>query len=160
VPAASRHSSTEARRRRSAPGRTCNACRGSSPGAKPPRPQHKRPWSMNRLGTGANSIGRRQTESRETNRGKKDDSPRSKGRARGGDSFAPRGGSGNRRSLSESHGDAVGDAQSQCAKGGLGLGFHRVSERGLSPTGPCWFDLTRSGGSDQWAQVVRFSFNN
>jgi hypothetical protein len=63
---------TEARRRRSAPGHTCSACRGSSPGAKPPRPQHKRPWSRNHLGMGRARLGGgersrgRQTEARKT----------------------------------------------------------------------------------------------
>jgi hypothetical protein len=46
------------------------------------------------------------------NGGEEDDSPQSEGRARGGGSFAPHGGSGNRRSSSESRGNADGDAQS------------------------------------------------
>jgi hypothetical protein len=51
------------------------------------------------------------------NGGEGDDSPRSEGSARGSDSFAPRGGSGNRRSLLELRGDAVGDAQSREREG-------------------------------------------
>jgi hypothetical protein len=52
VPAAPWYSRTEARRRRSMPGSTCSAYRGSSPSAKPPRPQRKRPWLSNCLGMG------------------------------------------------------------------------------------------------------------
>jgi hypothetical protein len=59
---------------------------------------------------------------------KEDDSPRSEGSTRGGGSFAPRGACGNRRSSSESRGDAVGDAQSPEREGELGLGFRRGSE--------------------------------
>jgi hypothetical protein len=78
-----------------------------------------RPGSSNRLGTGVNSTGRRRTESRETNGGEEEDSPWPKGSTRGGGSFAPRGGGGNCRSSSESHDDAVGDAQSPEREGGI-----------------------------------------
>jgi hypothetical protein len=74
---------------------------------------------MHRLGTGANLIGRRRTESREMIRDEEDDSPRSEGSTRGDSSFAPRGSGGNCRSLSESRGDAVGDAQSPKHEGGI-----------------------------------------
>jgi hypothetical protein len=121
VPAAPRHSNTEAQRRRSVPGRTCSACRGSSPGAKPPRPQHKRPWPRNCHGAGASSAGRRRTESRETNGGEGDESSRSEERARGGGSIAPHGGGGNRRSSPKSSDDIDGNAQSPEGARGLGL---------------------------------------
>jgi hypothetical protein len=39
---------------------------------------------------------------------------------------------------------------------GIRVRVCRGSERGLSPTGLGWFDLTHSGWSDQWAQVVSF----
>jgi hypothetical protein len=42
---------------------------------------------------------------------------------------------------------------------GIRVRVHRGGERGLSPTGPGWFDLTHSGWSDQWAQVVIFLNN-
>jgi hypothetical protein len=132
---APRHSSIEARWHRSAPGRTCSACRGSSPGAKPPRPQHKRPWPRNRHGTGASSTGRRRTESRETNGGEEDESPWSEERALGGGSIAPHGGGENHRSSPESSGNVDGDAQSLESTRGLGLGLDAGRERGAQPTG-------------------------
>jgi hypothetical protein len=151
VPAAPRHSNTEARRCQSALGHTCSACRGSSPRTKPPRPQHKRPWSRNRHGTGASSTGRRRTKSREMKGGEEDESPRSEERARGGGSIAPLSGGENRRSSPESSGDVDGDTQSPESARGLGLGLDAGRERGAQPTGPSRFDLTHLGWSDQWA---------
>jgi hypothetical protein len=119
-----------------------------------PRPQRTRPWSSNHLGTRASLTWQRRTETRETNGGEEDDSSWSEGSAHGDDSFAPRGGSGNHQSSSESRDDAVGDVHSRERERGLGLGFARGRLRvGLSPTGPGWSDLTHSSRSDQWAQV-------
>jgi hypothetical protein len=139
VSMAPRHSKTEARRLRSAPGHTCSTCRGSSPRAKPPRPQHKRPWPRNRHSTGASSTRRRQTESRETNEGEEDESPWSEERAWGGGSIAPHGSGGNRWSSPESSSDVDGNAQSLESARGLGLGLDTGRER---------------GGSADWAGLV------
>jgi hypothetical protein len=88
------------------------------------------------------------------NGGEGGDSPWLEGSMRGGDLFAPRGSGEDRQSSSESRGDAIGDTRSPKREGRLGLGFFSGEwEGGLSLTRLGWFDLTRSGGSDQWAQV-------
>jgi hypothetical protein len=75
---------------------------------KEPKPRQGQSWSSN---MGASSTGRR-AETKATNGGEADRSPRSEERARGGGAFAPHGDGGDRRSSSESSGDVVGDSQS------------------------------------------------
>jgi hypothetical protein len=66
------------------------------------------------------------------NGGKENKSPRSEGRAQGGESIAPHGSSRNRRSSSKERGDADGDAQSPESE---------------------WVMVRVSHGGEKWAQL-------
>jgi hypothetical protein len=115
APAAPRHDSIGARRCLPAPCRTCSACRSPSPERQaveaPERGSRGR--RSNRLGIEG------ELDLSETNIGEGDNFPWSKGRAGGDGLIAPRDGDENRRSSSESRGDAAGDSQSRERGGGI-----------------------------------------